>query len=296
VGRAARAGLKRAERVVRRRVSTAAVLLLTLLSGAAAPAGGLLDLTPEQLAGDLHAQRQLFQAAQGCRERQQRLGRRILEQCGGGGEVRSLLKRPSAAALAAAIHEKCARNHYLHVGQMDDIVRGRFDLIDADGVERVVVALQLQRQFPVKEAVGPRRPQPGGGYGYPRWHIVVRDPETGLSHEWQVGTRAVTEVYEREGITLPAGLLLGSGMRPNLHDLEYEVFFAIRLRFRAVYDEQGLPAFHERVDQLAAEAGLSGAATPDLEGRIATLHEAASGHLRRLTQRFGADWVERFYR
>jgi hypothetical protein len=85
-------------------------------------------------------------------------------------------------------------------------------------------------------------------------------------------------------------------MRPNLHDIDYEVFVAIGRRFPELHRAQGLLAFHERVDALAAEAGLLGAATPELAAKIAALHSAAAGHLQRLVDEFGAAWLQQFYR
>jgi hypothetical protein len=190
---------------------------------------------------------------------------------------------------------KCRRNGYTRIGQMDDIVRGRFDLRSNEDVNTVAAALKGQKKYPVAFAVAPQRPQPGGGFGYPRWHIIISDPESGLTHEWQIGTKAVTEVFEKGNIRLPAGVELGPGMKPNLHDIEYDIFKGIEKKYPDVHKRHNLPEFHAKVDTLAAEAGLKGEKTPDLTKKINALHEDAYLHLQKLVDEFGPEWLKQFY-
>ena len=86
----------------------------------------------------------------------------------------SILKRDDFDSFVKGVIEKCKRKGYDRIGQMDDIVRGRFNLDLGPDVERIAIALQTQTEFPVTVVERPRRPNQYG-YGYPRWHVVVRD-------------------------------------------------------------------------------------------------------------------------
>ena len=212
-----------------------------------------------------------------------------------GGKAKSILKRESLDDFVRGAVAKCKRNGYALIRQMDDIVRGRFDLRTEKDVNTIAEALRTQPKYPVSSIVRPQREQKGGGFGYPRWHVILKDPETDLTHEWQVGTQAVTDVFETEGIVLPPGVKLGPGMKNNLHDIEYDIFRGIQKKYPDVHKRHGLPEFHNKVDQVAAEAGLKGSETPDLEKKIKELHEGAAMHLQKLVDEFGADWLKQFY-
>jgi hypothetical protein len=265
-------------------------------TAAAAVSKPVLDMSPDEFEKNQEAQYQLFTMAKSCRARMQALAEEILsQQLITGGEVKSILKRDSLPDFTAGVLAKCRRNNYTRIGQMDDMVRGRFDLRSNDDVNTVAAALKVQKKYPVAFAVAPQRPQPAGGFGYPRWHIIVSDPDSGLTHEWQIGTKAVTEVFEKGKIKLPEGVELGPGMKPDLHDIEYDIFRGIEKKYPDVHKRHNLPEFHAKVDTLAAEAGLKGEKTPDLMKKIGALHEDAYRHLQKLVDEFGAEWLKQFY-
>ena len=257
----------------------------------------VLEMSPEQFEKDKDAQKELFAMAKDLRDRQQSFADNLLkEKKIRGGKVKSILKRENFEEFVKGVVAKCKRNGYTRIGQMDDIVRGRFNLRAEADVDTIAAAIKDQTKYPIKEVVAPRRPQKGGGFGYPRWHIIVKDPDTGLTHEWQVGAEAVTEVYETKGIKLPEGLKLGPGMRNDLHDIEYDIFkVGIKEKYPEVHKRHGLPEFHKKVDQVAAEAGRKGAKTPELKKKIKKLHKGAARHLQKLFDEFGADWFKQFY-
>jgi hypothetical protein len=268
----------------------------TETTAAAAGSKPVLDMSPDEFEKNQEAQYQLFTMAKSCRARMQALAEEILnQQLITGGEAKSILKRDSLPEFVKGVVAKCRRNGYTRIGQMDDIVRGRFDLRSNEDVNTVAAALKGQKKYPVAFAVAPQRPQPGGGFGYPRWHIIISDPESGLTHEWQIGTKAVTEVFEKGNIRLPAGVELGPGMKPNLHDIEYDIFKGIEKKYPDVHKRHNLPEFHAKVDTLAAEAGLKGEKTPDLTKKINALHEDAYLHLQKLVDEFGPEWLKQFY-
>jgi hypothetical protein len=257
----------------------------------------VLDMSPEQFEKDTDAQKELYAMAKNLRGRQQAFAEGLLkEKKITDGKVKSILKRENFDEFVKGVIAKCKRNDYKRIGQMDDIVRGRFNLRSEADVNTIAVALKEQTKYPVKEVVSPRRPQKGSGFGYPRWHIIVKDPDTGLTHEWQVGTEAVTEVFEKKGIKLPDGLKLGPNMRNDLHDIEYDIFKAgIKKKYPEVHKRHKLPEFHDKVDEVAAEAGRKGAKTPNLNKKIDRLHKDAAWHLQKLVDEFGTEWFKQFY-
>jgi hypothetical protein len=257
----------------------------------------VLDMSPEEFEKDKEAQRALFAMAKDLRGKQQSFADTLLsENKIRGGKAKSILKRDNFDEFVKGVVAKCKRNGYTRIGQMDDIVRGRFDLRTEKDVNTIAAALKDQSKYPVTQIIAPRRPQKDGGFGYPRWHIIVKAPDTGLTHEWQVGTRAVTEVFETPGIKLPEGVKLGPGMKNDLHDIEYDIFrVGIKRKYPKVHKRHGLPEFHKEVDAVAAEAGRKGAKTPDLKKKIVKLHEDAAMHLQKLVDEFGPDWLKQFY-
>ncbi len=265
-------------------------------------AGGgnpVLQMSPEEFQKDKKAQKTLYAMARQARDRQQSFGEKLLKDNKiTGGKVKSILKRDNLEEFVEGIVAKCKRNGYKTIGEMDDIIRGRFDLAAKQDVDAIAAALKNQSKFRVKVVVAPRRPQKGGGYGYPRWHIIVRDPETDLTHEWQIGTRAVTEVYEKKGIEVPDEMKddIEKGRISNdIHDIEYDIFQQIKRKYPKVHKRYGLQVFHDKVDQLSAEAGLQGDKTPDLRKKIDQLHKEAAEYLKKLIDEFGIDWIRQFY-
>lgn len=257
----------------------------------------LTNLTVEEFTTNGEAQRELFELATRMRDQQQQFADNLLADLGiQGGEANSILKRDNFEEFVQGVVAKCRRNKYTYIDEMDDIVRGRFNLETWEDVQKVADALENQRRFLVKEKLGPRRPQQAGGYGYPRYHIVLEDQTTGLAHEWQVGTRAATQIFETPGIRIPTNLTLPKGMKPNLHDIEYDIFrVGINKKFPDLSGELGIPEFLNRVDQLAAEAGSGGALKTPLKEKLAQLHEEASSILQNLVDRKSPEFVQQFY-
>jgi hypothetical protein len=220
-------------------------------------------LTVEQFRKNPRAQEGLFRRAKEASARQQALADRLMaENDVQGGEARSILKRNDPKDFAEKVLAKCDRNKYTNVLEMDDIIRGRFNLASAADVEKIALALQKQTQYRVIQVIRPRAVAGVEG-GYPRWHIIVRDGETGLTHEWQVGTRAVSEVFETPKMPIPDALKpLPEGMHADIHDIEYDVFKRIQEhddpRVRALGDRLGIPDYRRRVAELAAKAGSQG--------------------------------------
>lgn len=189
---------------------------------------------------------------------------------------------------------KSKRNNYAIVGEMDDMSRGRFNLESWDDVESVNAALRSQNNFEVVDKLGPRRKQPGGGHGYPRYHDVLQDPETLVTHEWQIGTKATTDLFETSGIDTGT-LKLKPDMHDDLHDIEYDIFKAIQEHLPETAQTYGIPEFRTQLDQFAAQTGKLGGQTPDLPEAIAQFHNQASEILKNLFDEQGAEFIEQFY-
>ena len=146
--------------------------------------------------------------------------------------------------------------------------------------------------------------------GYPRFHVDVRDPATGIVHEWQIGTKQTTELFEKPGIDV--GNLDIPPQSRNIHDIEYDIFKALDepkqkevngelvpsaqtvAEFRQLADAVGIPEFREQVARAAAETGSKRIPDGKLDREIARLHDQASEILRQLVARKGAPFVEAF--
>jgi hypothetical protein len=255
-----------------------------------------LDMSPDEFEKDQDAQYQLFTQAKSCRARMRALADEIMAQQEiKGGQADSILKRDSLPEFVKGVVDKCRRNGYKQIKQMDDIVRGRFDLRSKDDVNTVAAAMKGQSKYPAVLVVPPNRPLAGGGFGYPRWHIILSDPGSGLTHEWQIGTKAVTDVFEKPGVKLPDGVKrVCPGLRNDIHDVDFDIFRSIKKKYPDVHQRYGLEGFHGKVDAAAAEAGMKGDKTPDLAKKIAALHKEASDHFQKLVDEFGADWIKQF--
>ncbi len=246
---------------------------------------------------DIAVGRELFERAKEVRERQRAMAEAVLEELGiTDARVVNLLKRDDFDAFRAGVLEKVRRKKYASLAQMDDMVRGRFDLGDPRDVPRVVEALQ-RRGFEVTTIEGPRA-RAGIEEGYPRHHVVLRDPQTGITHEWQIGARATTELYERPGIAL-GPVRLKEGMAPNLHDIEYDIFKALQesdlATDRRLAEEVGIPGFRREVAAFAAETGRRRIPPAEFDRRLAELHAEASNILAAIVARRGPRYVEKFY-
>jgi len=245
----------------------------------------------ERLGADPATREKLFADAKDLRDRQNAFAEELLGGLGmEKGQAGSILKREELDELIAGLRRKATDKNYTGVVEMPDIVRGRFNLPDEQSVLRVVSALNTQTKFPVLETVAPRR-KVDGGFGYPRYHVVVMDPKTGLPHEWQVGTAATTRLFETRKVPLD-GFELPKGMNPDLHDVEYDIFRVVEEKYPQMARQLGIKEFRTDLDLVAAETGRIGNAT--LESRMQALYDRAGKILRQLVDLNGADWLKQF--
>jgi hypothetical protein len=250
------------------------------------------ELTPADLLVSSAVQQTLFEAAGGAVERMKKFASDML--AGADAEIISIRKREDLAGFINGIIEKCARKDYPILGQMDDIIRGRLNITDGDAVAKTAQAMRDQSAFKVKQVVEPRVTD-AGVTRYPRYHIIVEDPATGLTHEWQIGTRATSKLYETEGIKIPSELQaaadkLGKHFHTDIHDIEYDIFQTFNKREPGVAAELGIPGFINRV-ALASQDSMAGAADTKLGGNIASLHDEANRLLQALVEKKGAEYV-----
>jgi hypothetical protein len=220
----------------------------------------VLAMSPAQFKEDTLAHDVLWDGATDLRNRMAGFGEQMIQNAGAKGTSVALRKRDNKEEFIQLVIEKCERKKYERVGQMDDIARGRFNMSAWEGVTGVVDALRVQSDYPLypdreKGIQGPRRPQEGGGFGYPRFHVIVLD-STSLTFEWQVGTAASTKVFETEGIVIPPGV--DKPHHTDLHDVEYDVLKPIQEGCPDVAAKHGIPAFRADVDKLAAISGEKG--------------------------------------
>jgi len=242
------------------------------------------------------AQRQLFQVAKWMRAAQESLVQGLLADLGLPTEAAyAILKRESFEAFRDGVLEKVHRKEYKTVSDMDDMARGRINLPTGADVKRVVAALETQRVFAIHGAVQGPQPREEVALGYPRYHIIVEDPKTGFTFEWQVGTQRTTDFFELEGIQL-GKLTLKEGMKSNIHDIEYDIFFYLQKQHRALADELGIPVFRKKVAEYAAKT-FEGSTIPETEFRqsLAELHGEASRLLKALIDRTSVEFVQGFF-
>lgn len=278
----------------------------------------LLFMPPDEFRASPEAQDALFRLAGEVWERQEAFGNSLIATTERGGRAVSILKRNEKSAFVEGVLAKAERNGYEHIGQMDDMVRGRLDLCDPQDVHDVaeILLYTLPTQGGVDEPTFvrlsktemPRRPVKARecaceGAGYPRYHVIVQDTETGITHEWQIGMAAVSDVYEVAGIPFPPEMSYDFEMgliAPDLHDIDYDIFRqGVRKHDRATgqnnYEALGLEDFGSRLDELSAAANCLGYDLPDLDERIASLHREAADLLQDVVDVYGIEQVREWY-
>jgi hypothetical protein len=259
------------------------------------------DLTRRDFANSATWQDKLFNEAKGLRDRQELLKDQILSEVNRGGKGGSILKRDTLKEFVPGVLDKMERNKYARVSEMDDIVRGRFNMPDREGVEKVAQALRKQEAFKVKEVTAPRLVKGTSVVRYPRYHVILEDAETGIAHEWQVGTQATTDLYEEVGIVIPkemdaAAKRLGKKFHNDLHDIEYDVFQQLvkQKENAALATKLRIPEFIADVAK-ASNRSFEGEAFTELNETIKVLHERASEILEGLVSEKGGEWVAKFF-
>lgn len=228
------------------------------------------------------AQRELFTAARWMRNAQEGLARAILEEFGLSLKgATALLKRDKFEDFRDGILEKVHRKEYDSVSKMDDIARGRFNVESGAGVEQVIRALETNGIFDVVNIEKPKVRE-GVEAGYPRYHVILKDKRTGLTFEWQVGTQRTTDFFELPGFNLH-GLKLKEGMKPNIHDIEYDVFKYLQDKNPTLATELGIPAYRKKVAEYAART-LRGPPFTDAEftKALGDMHQEGSTILKAL--------------
>ncbi len=251
-------------------------------------------------------QHQLFEQCKGVKDRMLTAAKGILSKLGIKPElVENQLKRPDFEGFRDGVLSKMMdRKPYQNVSEMDDMVRGRFNLETREQVESVTAALEAEPNYLKGSDPRPVKGIPDIDEGYPRYHVIMKDPETGITHEWQVGTEATTRLFEApkdviKPIDIPEGLTLKAGMKPNIHDIEYDIFGAIQNSKEPANQQLArdlrIPEFRRKVAELAQETGQLGSATRNLDIRIAALHTEASDILAKLYAQKGAKFIEHFF-
>lgn len=225
---------------------------------------------------DAAAARRLFDMAVRAKENQVAAMGRVTAELGAQADVLALNKGQSGAApdfasFKRALEERLARRYTERLAKglphdpADDVAdasRGRVNVDDFAQVQQVALRLaaggeatriSYPRATPAETIAGLRRACPGcklkenGNPEYPRIHVYVRDRETGLAHEWQIGTRGFHRFIEEHvidvsGLPAPARAALVAldrqGLRDgkaNFHLVEYKLF-----RMRLLPQEAGL--------------------------------------------------------
>jgi hypothetical protein len=258
-----------------------------------------LDMSADQLRADTAAQRELFEAAQQAVERQNAFIRKLLADLGiKDAEATSILKRPTFEEFIEGVLAKVGgRKGYKTVGEMSDMIRGRVNLEKPEQVAKAARALRAQKEM---SAIDFEKPQARMGIegAYPRYHVDVVDPVTGLKHEWQIGTKQTTRLYEQAGIEV--GKLDIKPENRNVHDVEYDIFKSIndpaksvpaaeRAALQRLAEEVGIPAYRRKVARLSARLGKENISGSELESMIKALHTEASAILARLVELKGGD-------
>jgi hypothetical protein len=255
------------------------------------------DINPSEFAVSSTLQRRIFEGAKGGVERMKKLGRTSMG--GAQGEMVSLLKREDFEGFVAGVIGKCERNNYVRIAEMDDIMRGRISLDEGSSVKSVFDFINGQSEFPVVGVELPRVIKETGVTRYPRYHIVVRDPVSGITHEWQIGTKATDSLYETKGIEIPDRLATaakqhGKHFNNDIHDIEYDVFQRFAAAQPAQAAELGIPEYVKKV-ALASDRSKAGNADAELVRDIRELHIEGSRILKTLVDKIGPDDVAKLF-
>lgn len=275
--------------------------------------------------------RLLFETAGNLRSEMERLGKDIVADIRGTNRsnldpqtVYSVLKRDKESAFISGVREKVGRKGYEKIDQMGDMVRGRFNLesrLEVENVVETIVRRARSQGLEVDEVVSPRGPinltDASGnltqGFSYDRYHVVLRDPQTGMLHEWQIGTAKVTEIYEstRPGIPVDnrelSTWMKASGINQDIHDINYDVFNEIigksrhhpdpqvRADMAKVVETYRLNHLNDRVSRLVAEAGAHGQQMTESSEKLRDIHTDLGEAFNGIVNEKGVDFVKSFF-
>lgn len=264
-----------------------------------------LDMTADEFEASPKAQRSLYIAANGALKRQMSLMKGVIKRLG----IKKVtpyneLKRLDVDAFVKGIVAKVReRKGYATIREMTDIIRGRINVDNPKDVKRVVAEIQKTGLIG-PNGVEPPKKRAGVAEGYPRWHVDVMDPETGIIHEWQIGTKQTTKLFQDPGIDV--GPLRIEQKNTNIHDIEYDIFKSIDqpdakslspetvAEYRALAQEVGISDYRRRVAEVSARTGRETIPSAELDALIKQLHAEAGALLKVLIQRRGVEWVQAF--
>ena len=176
------------------------------------------------------------------------------------------------------------------IGGMTDMSRGRFDVDSFD--EATAIAESLESRFTKAFGSDNVTVKPPRDV-YKRYHILVRDPHTGVFHEWQIGTNALTKFIEDVPVKLPKGVELHGD---DFHVVMYDVLAKldepdIRAKHGlpdGIVDDIGLGALQKKYDALMLEAGTATKGAPEpinFDERLAGLADELGAALENLERK-----------
>lgn len=186
--------------------------------------------------------------------------------------ISALKKRDTLPGFVKGVIEKCESKPYKKLSQMDDMARGRFETTNKADMKKIVGGLQTQ----TKVITAPRKTK-DGVTSYPRYHIITMD-STGMSFEWQVGTKATTDLYEAEEIIVPPSLITEAEkakkhLKPkaNIHDISYAVFQRMVNKYPEIAETYKVAEFVKKVNLASQTSGDLGESTTEFKGEISEL-------------------------
>ena len=258
------------------------------------------SVTFDEFAVNPKIQKEVFNIAKKWRNEQRKFMKKFLKKNGIKAKSDSILKRDNPKEFVDSVIAKGKDRGYKRLSQMDDIVRGRINTKSAKDADKIYIELLDQNQYKVKSKESPRRGTKGKllaeeEFGYPRYHVILEDLETGLTHEWQIGTKSVTKVFEQKGIEFPDPKL-EDYFNPDLHDIEYDLFSKIIEDDYELSKKFNMPDFCKKVDKIAGKAGKYGDDIPEekLLKEINALHKEASIILKDLYDKFGIEFIIKY--
>jgi hypothetical protein len=259
-----------------------------------------LDMSAEELANDVAAQQELFQAAQEACARQNAFIQSVLKELGIQAEGYSILKRPSFDSFIEGVLKKVGgrkKGKYKTIGEMTDMVRGRVNLDDPKLIQKVADAIQARNDIEVHD-FRKSRTVVGVQNGYPRYHVDVIDPETGIAHEWQIGTKQITDFYETPGIDV-GKLDIQPGSR-NIHDVEYDILGSIDepnpdwapeviAKCKKIVSETTVHSLRVEVAEFSSKLGRQNVSAAELESTTKMLHQKIAAVLKEVIKIAGGE-------
>ena len=276
----------------------------------------VLNATADELKASPTLQLSLIEVAVRMRDQQARFMGDVIKTVRGkdakfsDGEMVAIIKRDDSIGFINGVLEKVNRRNFSTVGLMGDIARGRLNLRNQAEVSKFVRSISTQAEGKgfIVDVDTPRQEltlDDGSiGYAYPRYHIEVADPQTGMKMEWQVGTSTTTEVFETKGIPINNkeldSFMKENGVNGDLHDIGYDIFLPLMNDkspgVQKMVSDLGISEYYDRVNRFIAKSANEGI-TPNFKTDLAKLHQDAgkildgiigheSGGLKTITSKF----------